>query len=137
MWFRPGVQNPLHTKVSKTIVKGWVIEFIIKGVFIKKSGLKIKRVGYKHHCQLWQLTVATVVQCYMKPTQGRSQPHSPGWAIVPLSSFFLKILINFSYFFPKFYLFSSSFWSSGWASRPPGEGPGYATDYLRSLSGEI
>ena len=30
--------GPLHTKVSKTIVKGWVIEFSIKGVFIKKVG---------------------------------------------------------------------------------------------------
>ena len=39
-----------------------------------------------------------------------------------------KISINFSYFFLKLYLFSSSFWSSGWATRPPGEGPGYATE---------
>ena len=42
-------------------------------------------------------------------TQGRSQPHSPGWAIVPLSSFFSQILIifflfssNFAYFLPHF-----------------------------------
>ena len=38
--------------------------------------------------------------------QGRSQPHSPGWARVPLSSFFPQILINFSsnftYFLPHF-----------------------------------
>ena len=57
----------------------------------------------------------------LRANQGRSQPHSPGWARVPLSSFFLKISINFSYFFLKLYLFSSSFWSSGWASRPPGK----------------
>ena len=31
-----GVQNPLHTKLSKTIVKGCVIEFSIKGGFIKR-----------------------------------------------------------------------------------------------------
>ena len=35
-----------------SIVKGLVIEFSIKGVFIKKGGLKIKRVGHKNHCQL-------------------------------------------------------------------------------------
>ena len=35
----------LDPTVSKTIVKGWVIKFSIKGVFIK-------RVGYKYHCQL-------------------------------------------------------------------------------------
>ena len=51
--------------------------------------------------------------------QGRSQPHSP-WARVPLSSFFPQIAIN-STIFLKLYLFSSSFWPSGWASRPPGK----------------
>ena len=30
--------------------------------------------------------------------QGRSKPHSPRWARVPLSSFFPQISINFSYF---------------------------------------
>ena len=38
--------------------------------------------------------------------QGRSQPHSTGWARVPLSSFFPQISINFSsnfiYFLPHF-----------------------------------
>ena len=53
--------------------------------------------------------------------QGRSQPHSPGWTRVPLSSFFPQILINDFYFFLKLYSFSSSFWSSGWATRPPGK----------------
>ena len=53
--------------------------------------------------------------------QGRSQPHSPGWARVPFSSFFPEISINFSYFSSNFYSFSSSFWPSGWASRPHGK----------------
>ena len=51
--------------------------------------------------------------------QGRSQPHSPGWARVPLSSF---ISLNFDHvflLFLKLFSFSSSFW--------PSEGPGYAT----------
>ena len=43
--------------------------------------------------------------CY-RLNQGRSQPHSPGWARVLLSSFFPQILINFSsnfsYFLPNF-----------------------------------
>ena len=60
---------------------------------------------------------------HISRSQGRSQPHSPGWAKVPLFSFFIQILINFSsnftYFLPHF--------------GPPGgrvatrEGPGYAT----------
>ena len=37
--------------------------------------------------------------------QGRSQPHSPEWARVPLSSFFPQSLINFSYFFSDFTCF--------------------------------
>ena len=53
--------------------------------------------------------------------QGCSQPHSPGWARVPLSSFFPQISIKFSYFSSNFYSFSSSFWPSGWESRPPGK----------------
>ena len=53
--------------------------------------------------------------------QDRSQPHSPGWARVPLSSFFPQIAIKFSYFSSNFYSFSCSFWLSGWASRPPGK----------------
>ena len=53
--------------------------------------------------------------------QGRSQPHSPGWARVPLSSFFPQILIIFVLFFLKLFSFSSSFWLSGWATRPTGK----------------
>ena len=55
--------------------------------------------------------------CGVSP-QGRSQSHRPGWARVPLSSFFSS---NFDYcfsFFLKLYIFSSSFWPFGWASRP-------------------
>ena len=53
--------------------------------------------------------------------QGRSQPHSPGWARVPLSSFFPQISIKFFLFSLKLYSFSSSFWPFRWASRPPGK----------------
>ena len=55
------------------------------------------------------------------PQQGRSQPHSPGWARVPLSSFFSSNFDQFILFFLKLYSFSSSFWFSGWAACPPGK----------------
>ena len=42
--------------------------------------------------------VRTAFLAYRIYTQGRSQPHSPGWARVPLSSFFPQIWIKFSYF---------------------------------------
>ena len=60
-------------------------------------------------------------------TQGRSQPHSPGWARVPLSSFFPQILINLSYFssnFTKFFLILAI----RVGESPTQEGPGYATE---------
>ena len=54
--------------------------------------------------------------------QGRSQPHSPGWARV---STFLIFPPNLDYFFlffsSNFSHFPSSFWLSGWATRPPGK----------------
>ena len=50
-------------------------------------------------------------------TQGRSQPHSPGWARVHLSS----NLRHFFLLFPKLSSFLSSFWPSGWATWPSGE----------------
>ena len=54
--------------------------------------------------------------------QGRSQPHSPGWAKVPISSPFSQMSINFSNFASIFSYFLPHF-------GPPGgrKGPGYAT----------
>ena len=46
--------------------------------------------------------------------QGRSQPHSPGWARVPLSSFFPQISSNFSYFSSNFTYFLPHFCPPGW-----------------------
>ena len=40
----------------------------------------------------------------LKQQQGRSQPHSPGWARLPLSSFFHQMSINFSHFSSNFSL---------------------------------
>ena len=130
----------------------------------------LERISFCRHLQNCQHK-----SCSFCVIQGRSQPHSPGWARVPLSSFFPQILINLSYFssnfthflphfgspggrldhpgrpwlrhwcypasqsrvgkgstllifssnfnqfFLKLYLFSSSFWPSGWATRPPGK----------------
>ena len=61
----------------------------------------------------------------MSLCQGRSQLHSPGWARVPLSSFFPQILINFSYFFLKLYLFFLIL-ALRVGESPTREGPGYA-----------
>ena len=51
-------------------------------------------------------------------TQGRSQPHRPGWAKVPLSSFFLKIWLSFL-IFPQtlliFFLILGRPWLRHWA----------------------
>ena len=58
--------------------------------------------------------------------QGRSQPHSPGWARVQLFSFFPQISINFSYFSSNFSHFLPHFGPPGGQS-PTREGPGYAT----------
>ena len=52
--------------------------------------------------------------------QGRSQPHSPRWARVPLSSFFPQILINCSYFSLNFTYFLPHFGSPGGQVAHPG-----------------
>ena len=59
------------------------------------------------------------MQCFSWCDQGRSQPHSPGWARVPCSFLIFPSNFNqFFLFFLKLYLCSSSFWPSGWASLP-------------------
>ena len=56
-------------------------------------------------------------KCY---GQGRSQPQSPGWARVPLSSFFPEISINFSYFSSNFTFFLPHFGPPGGRVAHPG-----------------
>ena len=51
---------------------------------------------------------------------GRSQPHSPGWARVPLSLIFPQIPIIFSYFASKFPHFLPHFGSPGGQLTHPG-----------------
>ena len=58
--------------------------------------------------------------------QDRNQPHSPGWARVPLSSLFLKFQTYFL-FFSNFPNFSTDFGPLGDDS-PTRDGPGYATE---------
>ena len=59
--------------------------------------------------------------------QGSSQPHSPGWARVPLSSLFPQISINFSYFSSNFTSFLPHL------IRPPGNS--LAMPLVRMLHG--
>ena len=70
---------------------------------------------------VWSILPSSVHMVHMSfpDTQGRSQPHSPGWARVPLSSFFPQILINFSYFSSSFTYFLPHFGPpGGWVTHP-------------------
>ena len=58
--------------------------------------------------------------------QGRSQPYSPGWARVPLSSFFLKSRSIFL-IFPQTLLIFFIILALQVGESPTREGPGYAT----------
>ena len=53
---------------------------------------------------------------YKQNSQGLSQPQSSGWARLP---HFSSNHYQFFLFFLKLCSFSSSFWPSRWASRPP------------------
>ena len=61
--------------------------------------------------------------------QGRSQPHSPGWARVPLSSFFLKFRSIFL-IFPQTLIIFFVILALRVGDSPTREGPGYATALL-------
>ena len=62
----------------------------------------------------WSIMHVFCFSTYKKnPEQGRSQPHSPGWARVPLSSFFPQSLINSTYFSSNFTYFLPHFGPPG------------------------
>ena len=65
-----------------------------------------------HFCSKFAVTT---LPCY----QGRSQPHSPGWARVPLSSFFLKSRLSFLIFPQTFTHFLPHFGPPGKALATP------------------
>ena len=73
-------------------------------------------------------------QCFLSRSrfrpysQGRSQPHSPGWARVPLSSFFPQISINLLNFPQTLNIFFLNL-ALRVGESPTREGPGYATAY--------
>ena len=58
--------------------------------------------------------------------QGCSQPHSPGWARVPLSSFFLKFW-SILLILPQTFLIFFLILALRVGDSPTREGPGYAT----------
>ena len=91
-----------------------------------KMGVRLNLINpfkfYNHYkCKAWLLY----------HSQGRSQPHSPWWASVPLSSYFPQILINFSYFSSNFTYFLPYFGPPGGPTR---KGPGYATDHSYGIT---
>ena len=57
---------------------------------------------------------------HVRTCQDRSQPRSPGWARVPLSSFCPQISINFSYFSSNFTYFLPHFGPPGGRVAHPG-----------------
>ena len=60
--------------------------------------------------------------------QGRSQPHSPAWARVPLSSFCPQNSMNFP-IFPQTLLIFFHILALRVGESPTREGPGYATAF--------
>ena len=62
--------------------------------------------------------------------QGRCQPHSPGWARVPLSSHFDQFLK----YFPQTFLIFFLILALRVGDSPTREGPGYATVYKVCMS---
>ena len=68
--------------------------------------------------------------------QDRSQPHSPGWARVPLSSFFPQISINFSYFSSNFTYFFFPLLALRMGESPTRKDPGYATVHKMHFRGQ-
>ena len=73
-------------------------------------------------------------ECNYELYQGRSQPHSLGWAKIPLSSFLPQILINLSYF-SQTYLIFLFILALRVGDSPNRKGPGYATEFVQSLFG--
>ena len=73
-----------------------------------------------------QLHVCYIMARSSRKTQNCSQPHHPGWAKVPLSSFFLKFLSIFPNFPQTLLIFFLTFALRAGKS-PTREGPGYAT----------
>ena len=71
---------------------------------------------------------------WMEVLQGCRQPHSPGWARVPLSSFFPQISIKFSYFSSNFFFLILALRVG---ESPTQEGPGYATEVLCNKKEEM
>ena len=78
-----------------------------------KTGQKTGR------CDIMQISVESCILDFTTE-QGRSQPHSPGWARVPLSSIFLKFWSVFSYFSSNFTYFLPHFSPPGGRVAHPG-----------------
>ena len=68
----------------------------------------------------WVAKGTNTVYIVTRWDQGRSQPHSPGWARVPLSSFLPQTSINFSYFSSNIAYFLPHFGLSGGRVAHPG-----------------
>ena len=88
--------NPVFTNTGTFQYLGPEVYFFQKNIFIYFTQIT------KH-----------LTFIFLRYKQARSQPHSPGWTRVPLSSFFLKFWSIFL-ILPQNLLIFSSFWFSGW-----------------------
>ena len=71
-------------------------------------------------CNLPTKKTSKAASASYESSQGRSQPHSPGWARVPLSSFFLKFWSIFLIFRQTLLIFFPHFGSPGGRVAHPG-----------------
>ena len=88
------------------------------------NGLKINRNAEIFHPKNLNsdINLKILMPVVVVSLQGHSQPHSPGWARVPLSSFFLKFLSII--IFPQIFVLILALRVG---DSPTQEGPGYAT----------
>ena len=90
-----------------------------------KMGCTIHNQCSKHTSSHPPPTMLVTLQRHWH-AQGSSQPHSPGWARLPLSSFFPQIPLSFSYFSSNFLHFLPHFGLPGGRLADPERPTGHA-----------
>ena len=127
-----GVQYPLKKTAVKKSIHIFVKLFVLVQHLGAKSTVQSVKVFLAHLPKFLKKSSPIINERHLKNISwskkeimmpGLSQLHSPGWARVPLSSFFLKI----DQFFLKFIFFLILVLQVG--DLPTRKGPGYATGW--------
>ena len=122
-WLSPKLRDFCGFRMAKTPK---IVEFLKNRPIFEGKSLKIGTLsGQNPPLKMGMGFEARVAhpcptQIWVPPSPGRSQPHSPGWARVLLSSFFPQISINFSYFSWNFTYFLPHFGPPGGQVAHPG-----------------